>query len=1433
MKRFLYFAWAAGLGFWLLFLALSLPLLAAPTRDEPTAVSHPPNPTNPTNPPTRAIIYLHEQVNLERFTAITDETERHIALIEQLQTTAVTTQRPLHEKLTLLQASGQIESFRPLWIVNAIAVSGPAEVVAKLAEEPGVARVAPDEAHPLINQPQIREGVAMDWATAVSSPSNRTSNRTTWGVERIQAPYVWHGLGITGEGVTVAIMDSGVDWLHPDLNPNYRGNLPGGVSHLGNWYNAPDPTITEPFDAMGHGTHVAGTAVGQNGIGVAPGASWIAVNIANANGLIYDSDIHASFQWLLAPAGDPALAPDIINGSWGAPGWLTTYNADIQALHLAGILTVFAAGNSGPATGSILTPGGLPGVLTVGASDPYENVTWFSSRGPSPLTNETKPALVAPGAQVLSSLPGGQYNTYNGTSMAAPHASGAAALLLSGNPTLSRQAVMAALTTTAVSLAQPIPNLDSGWGRLEIYTAVGSQPTVGAGLLQGTVRHNGLPQPGVVVSVTTPGGELGFVTDENGRYQARLKPGVYQLQTAPFGFVAAQIANLQVAAGQTTEQEIALTRLPSGVLNVSVREASSQSPVSARIKIFGTPISQPGNAQGNASFLLPAGTYQLQIGKAGYRLSTVTVVVPVNGMQGIAVDLAVSERILLVDSGLWYYQSYAGYYQRALTNLGYAFDDWPIYAPFDYLPDAEDLAAYDVVLWSSPFDSPGYIWGGEAVSRYLEGGGKLLISGQNAGYYDGAVFYEPWWYNQLQANYLNKTAVPPTITGAANSLFDGLAFSLNGPDSAQNQVSVDQARPLGAAITSESFYHEDGRAVGLVADQCRPYHLSYLGFGLEGVSGAVNREAILRRTLAYFQTPETETGARWLPGAIDDFAVPGREMVYALRLQNRSEVLTDTFSLSLTGAPWSATISPAQVTIPSCKTAVVTITLSVPANLPLDEAHEWGITAVSQANPTTQTQLPVRHKTPGRILLVDDDRWYDQEAFYQSALEQAGFRYDYWNIGWTGPGRGSPPSDLLNAYEYIIWFTGYDWFQPITPAENAALTAYLAQGGRLFLSSQDFLYYHWRTPLARDYLGVVAYQESITPTQVYAGHPALPPETAGPLPLVYPPFRNHSDGLIPALGVEPFLWHDQGMLAGLAANGAKTRPVGMERPFRAIFWGIPFEKTLVAHHPAMMESIVGWLSDLGDSSFVVDQPVGAMGETRRYTITLRNGHDAPNQTSLTNTLPAALDFVAFADDGGATYDPAAKQLRWSGLLPGGGEQTISYLAAPQADLPPGSQVINELEIAYERHEMRFGQTAVLWLETPDLRPSQLAARVQTGEQTQLFTYTLTLANEGLVAAGVVTAVLRLPEPLFPLSHTLQASNGAAALAGRSVTWHTSLLPAQSVSLTIALTRPISVNGPDWLSAAAYIEDGFSPSLIRGQFSHAPPYRHYLPIIAHR
>ncbi|MCP5100765.1 MAG: S8 family serine peptidase, partial [Chloroflexi bacterium] len=382
----------------------------------------------------RFIIHLQEKNTLPTPTDVTNITTHRAQLVATLQQTAVSAQAPLLTTLDTLQQTGNITQYRSFWINNSIAVAGNRDAITQVSNNPSVTSITLDNRRQYFENPDPDSLFNLIQATTAL-----TSSIKNWGIDKILAPAVWHGLSIDGSGVTVAIMDSGVDWQHPDLLPNYRGNLGNNTfDHAGNWYYPVNTDITVPTDTFGHGTHVAGTAVGQNGIGVAPGATWIAVGLTDESGLIFDSDIHAGFEWLLAPNGNPALAPDVVNNSWGASGVQTTFYEDIEVLQAAGIITIFSAGNNGPLGRTIGTPGSYTNTIAIGASDKLDNVAWFSSRGPSLLTDEVHPHIVAPGTQIFSSLPNNTYGIYHGTSMAAPHTVGAIALMLSANPSLTR-----------------------------------------------------------------------------------------------------------------------------------------------------------------------------------------------------------------------------------------------------------------------------------------------------------------------------------------------------------------------------------------------------------------------------------------------------------------------------------------------------------------------------------------------------------------------------------------------------------------------------------------------------------------------------------------------------------------------------------------------------------------------------------------------------------------------------------------------------------------------------------------------------------------------------------------------------------------------------------------------------------------------------------
>ncbi|WP_203997651.1 S8 family serine peptidase [Micromonospora lutea] len=317
----------------------------------------------------------------------------------------------------------------PYYLVNAIEVEGGPAVRAWLSRRPEVARV-------LVSQRLRPLPMPADSATGSAPPPSGPP----WNITMLGADRVWSELGVTGAGVTVGSSDSGVDGRHPTLTQGFRG---GDDSWFDPWNGTRAPT-----DRSGHGTHTVGSAVGRDGIGVAPGAQWVGCVNLDRN-LGNPAAYLDCLQFMLAPfppggdpfrQGRPARAPEILTNSWGCPPIEgcdpRALRPATAALEAAGILVVAAAGNTGPFCGSVQDPPApYPDVLTVGAVDDRRRVTAFSSRGPT-ATGAAKPDLVAPGKDVVSAMPGGGYAVLDGTSMATPQVAGVVALMWSANPEL-------------------------------------------------------------------------------------------------------------------------------------------------------------------------------------------------------------------------------------------------------------------------------------------------------------------------------------------------------------------------------------------------------------------------------------------------------------------------------------------------------------------------------------------------------------------------------------------------------------------------------------------------------------------------------------------------------------------------------------------------------------------------------------------------------------------------------------------------------------------------------------------------------------------------------------------------------------------------------------------------------------------------------------
>ena len=370
--------------------------------------------------------------------------------VRQIEQEGRRAQAPVLAKLAQLRRDGHVRHVRPLWIASAVALSADASALAALEARSDVRSIEADTVLP------IRPADAVTGEPGIASTG---------------APGFW-ARGVDGRGITVGVLDTGVDLTNPELAAHYRGGS-------NSWF---DPYgRSAPADLSGHGTEVTGVILAGAGIGMAPGAKFIAARAFDDAGASTASAIHLAFQWLLDPDGNLLTndAPNVVNLSWGArQGCNLEFQPDLHALRLAGILTVAAAGNDGqtipppPALSPDNSPANLPEAFAVGAMASGTAIAPFSSAGPSSCGGGQFPALVAPGTGILSTGLGGLDATgLAGTSFSAPHVAGALALLLQVAPQLTAAEQVNLLTQSAADLGAPGPDSTFGAGFLDLVAA--------------------------------------------------------------------------------------------------------------------------------------------------------------------------------------------------------------------------------------------------------------------------------------------------------------------------------------------------------------------------------------------------------------------------------------------------------------------------------------------------------------------------------------------------------------------------------------------------------------------------------------------------------------------------------------------------------------------------------------------------------------------------------------------------------------------------------------------------------------------------------------------------------------------------------------------------------------------------------------------------
>lgn len=451
-----------------------------------------------------------------------DVKQRPKVVITQLQHQAELSQTPV---FNLINGSlrNEVKNIHPFWIVNTVILEATSEAIDELANVETVALIDIEDADIIAHDPIIRG----------EESSERTPNGVEPGLVAINAPAMW-ALGYTGRGRLAYDYDTGVWPTHPAFAYRFLANrYPMEQCWTGFFSDVPNGNISD------HGTHTLGTMAGlveetHDTIGVAFGSYWIANDFVTSTveELPPLAVMMGAFEWALNPDGDINTTddiPDVINNSWRwrddpdtvqCAGMVVSL---MNAIEAAGIANIFSGGNSGPSNTTVNAPQRINtsevNTFSVGSVDgnssfPYP-ISSFSTRGPSQcpsngnLSLEIHPEVVAPGQNVRSAWGSDDYNTISGTSMAAPHVSGAILLLKEAFPYLSGEELMWALYQTAVDLGDAGEDNIFGMGIIDVFAAYEQ-----LALSNTPVDPNDVPWDLEITSASNPSGN--GITCENG-----------------------------------------------------------------------------------------------------------------------------------------------------------------------------------------------------------------------------------------------------------------------------------------------------------------------------------------------------------------------------------------------------------------------------------------------------------------------------------------------------------------------------------------------------------------------------------------------------------------------------------------------------------------------------------------------------------------------------------------------------------------------------------------------------------------------------------------------------------------------------------------------------------------------------------------------------
>lgn len=441
-------------------------------------------------------------------------------------------QRGVVAQLNVQQRSQQVRQVTTYWIANVINCYATPDAIAQLAKRGDIESIDYDEMRVLLDPAERKNAVAMEGVPG--------SREITWNVLKVNADDVW-ALGFNGEGVIVAVIDTGVNYDHLDL----QGNIWQSDEYPNHGYDFVN-NDNDPKDDNGHGTHCSGTVAGTGAAGsqtgVAPGATIMCLKVLDAGGSGNESGVWSGIQFSVEQGAHVMSLSLGWLHDWGPNRrvWREAFDNSLAA----GIVASVAAGNEGDQQGSypipdnVRTPGDLPppwlhpdqtltggisGIICVGSTTSSNQMSGFSGRGPvdwssiapfndypyQPEMGLIRPDICAPGSNIKSlayNSNTGYEDGWSGTSMATPCNAGMIALMLQKNMQLSPEQISQVSEETA-QVMTPGKNNNSGSGRIDALAAVNAVSLPGPSYYAHSINdaagnNNGIPEPGESVLLT-------------------------------------------------------------------------------------------------------------------------------------------------------------------------------------------------------------------------------------------------------------------------------------------------------------------------------------------------------------------------------------------------------------------------------------------------------------------------------------------------------------------------------------------------------------------------------------------------------------------------------------------------------------------------------------------------------------------------------------------------------------------------------------------------------------------------------------------------------------------------------------------------------------------------------------------------------------------